>query len=119
MTDSKLSPGSLIARFVARRSLIPASLWGGLFGISVFSSAYGFVISFPTLKERAGIVASFGNNIGLKALFGKPYAIDTVGGFTQWRALAIVVLIGSVWAIMHSTQVFRGDEDNGRWEMLL
>jgi ABC-2 type transport system permease protein len=113
------NPRWVILDFVARRSLSGSFVWGSLFALTTVSSAVGFTTAFTTAKEKAGLVLSFGNNVGLKAMLGLPHALDTAAGFTQWRALGLAVLIGSAWGIMQSTKLLRGDEDEGRWELLL
>jgi hypothetical protein len=36
-----------------------------------------------------------------------------------WRSLGLVSLIGAVWALLSATKQLRGEEDAGRWELLL
>lgn len=113
------SPQTVIARFVARRSLRMAGLWALAFGAVVATKAVGFATAYPTAASRAKIAASFSNNIGLNALLGRPNQIDTVHGFTTWNTLGLMVIIGSIWAFLLATRTFRGEEDNGRAELLL
>ena len=61
----------------------------------------------------------FGANVGLNALVGPARRLDTVGGFTAWKYLAFVSLIGAVWGLLTGTRLLRGEEDAGRWELLL
>jgi len=113
------NPRWVIAWFIARRTIGGAILWGGLFGFVTFTSAYGFITAFTTPQARDGVVVTFGSNVGLKALLGLPHALNTIAGFTEWRALGIVMLIGAVWGMMLSTKLLRGDEEDGRLELLL
>jgi ABC-2 type transport system permease protein len=123
MTSSNLTtignPRSVITRFIARRTLPEAIFWGMLFGLTVLSSALGFIVAFPTAQDKAKVALTFGSNIGLKAILGIPHALNTVAGFTEWRALGVVTLFGAIWGLMLSTKLLRGDEEDGRWELLL
>lgn len=111
--------GSVIARLVARRAAVQGALWGVVFGIVVVSSVSGFVSAYPTAADRALIKTSLSSNAGAQAILGPTRSIDTVAGFTAWRALGTVILIGAVWGILASTKFMRGEEDAGRWELLL
>jgi ABC-2 type transport system permease protein len=52
-------------------------------------------------------------------LFGTARQIDTVAGFTAWRSVGVCSLIGAVWALLLATRTLRGEEQAGRWELLL
>jgi len=113
------SPQSVIARFVARRTMKGAAFWALALGAIVASKAIGYASIYPTVQARVKLAASFTKNIGLSALFGAPHQIETVAGYTVWNTLASAMIIGSVWAFLLATKTFRGEEDAGRWEVLL
>src|ERR1035437_917520 len=52
-------------------------------------------------------------------IFGIPRHAETVAGFTSWRVLLIIATIGAIWGLLTSTAALRGDEEAGRWELLL
>ncbi|HSX28198.1 MAG TPA: ABC transporter permease subunit [Candidatus Saccharimonadales bacterium] len=108
-----------IAFFYAKQTRRSALLWGFVFGLAAASSAWGFVTAYPTEAGRQAFAATFGSNAGLQALIGHAYRIDTIGGFTQWRALGLITLIGAIWGFMLAAKLFRGEEDKGRLELLL
>lgn len=108
-----------LARFVAGHTLKSASIWGAVFGLYMYAAAEGYLNIAPTAAARAKIVGSLANNVGLKALFGEPHNVYTVAGFVDWRNLGIVALVGAIWGLLTATKIFRGEEDNGRWELFL
>jgi ABC-2 type transport system permease protein len=113
------SPKTVIARFVARRSLRGAIAWAVVFGIYLASKAIGFVDSYPTAAARQKVVESFSSNIGIELLLGRaPQSVST-GAYVTWATLGIMVIIGSIWALLLATKFFRGEEDSGRWELAL
>ncbi|MCZ2823852.1 MULTISPECIES: hypothetical protein [unclassified Modestobacter] len=71
-------------------------------------------------QELAGAsLAALAENPAIRTLFGPPVALDDPGGFTVWRTgTAIAVLVG-VWAALAATRVTRGEEEVGRWDLLL
>lgn len=112
------SPQTIIARFVARNNLIPSAIWGIVFGIVIASSALGYLASFNTVADKNKF-AIIGSNPGLEAFLGKAHDLNTVAGFTAWRGLGLIMLVGAIMAILTSTKNFRGEEESGRWEILL
>ena len=112
-------PQWAIGRFVARRTLRGATLWALVFGVYVASKAVGYAAAYPTLRERVGIAASLGGNAGLNALLGVPHHMETVAGFTAWNCLGVMSIVGGIWALLLATKNFRGEEQNGRLELLL
>jgi ABC-2 type transport system permease protein len=109
----------VIARFVARRNLKGAALWGMAFGAIVASKAIDYASIYPTPAARAKIAATFSNNVGLNALLGRPHHINTVVGFASWNALSVTIIIGGIWAFLLATKNLRGEETSGRWELML
>ena len=112
-------PQLVVVRRVGGATSRGALIWGAVFGLVVVSSALGFTSTYSTAAERRHAAATLGTNKGLQALFGVPHHIDTVGGWTAWRSLGLVSLIGAVWALLTATKQLRGEEEAGRWELLL
>ena len=112
-------PQWVLARFVARRSAQGAVLWGAVMGLYVYASTVGFTDLAPTAAGRQPFLAALAGNTGLKAMFGVPYRIDTVGGFVTWRATGVMSLVGALWGLLVATRVTRGEEAAGRWEPFL
>jgi ABC-2 type transport system permease protein len=106
-------------RFVARRSARSAILWGAVFGLYGYAQTVGFTDLAPTPAGRQQFLSALAGNPGLKALFGVPYRIDTVGGFVTWRATGVMSLVGALWGLLVATRVTRGEEAAGRWEPFL
>ena len=55
----------------------------------------------------------------MNALVGPARHLDTVAGFTAWRSLGVLGVIGAIWGLLAATRLLRGEEDAGRWELLL
>lgn len=112
-------PKTVISRFIAKKTFRSAVLWGAVFGIYVASKAAGYAAAYPTASDKLKIATAFGNNIGLSALLGKSAYLTTVSGYVVWNTLMVVTIVGAIWAFLLATKTFRGEEDNGRWELLL
>jgi ABC-2 type transport system permease protein len=113
------APGRVVAGEVARRAMRSGALWGLIFGAYVATSAAGYASLYTTQAARDQLARSFGSSVGITALVGPARAINTVAGFTVWRALGVLSLVGCVWGLLTATRLLRGDEENGRWELML
>lgn len=113
------SASTLIARYTARRSVRSAALWGYVFGIMVASSAYSYTRIYQTAAERARLAGTFGRDHAASALFGPASQLNTVAGFTVFKVSMTLMIIAAVWGLLTSTRLLRGDEDAGRWEILI
>jgi polyether ionophore transport system permease protein len=102
-------------RSIRRGSLI----WAFVFALLVVTSAAGYRTTYETPAERLVLVHTLGENAGLQAIFGHAYALDTVGGFTAWRAGGLLALAGGIWGLLVATRLMRGEEEEGRFELVL
>lgn len=110
---------AVIARTTGRKGVRSGSLWGLVFGFYVATQALTYATSYKSLASRHVLVQEFGKNVGISALVGPATRIGTVAGFTAWKCLTVLAIIGAVWGILTSTKLTRGEEDAGRWELLL
>jgi ABC-2 type transport system permease protein len=113
------SPGAVVARLTAHKAVRSGVLWGCVFGSYVASQAYAYASTYKTPAARASLVEEFGSNTGIAAIVGPAHDIGTVAGFTVWKCLAVLGVLGAVWGMLTATRLLRGEEDAGRWELLL
>ncbi|MGO9560520.1 MAG: hypothetical protein ACLPQS_04365 [Acidimicrobiales bacterium] len=113
------SPGSVVARLTSRKAIRSGVLWGYIFGVFVASSAISYVTIYKTQTSRNHLEAAFGANTAASALFGPGLQLQTVAGFTVFKTSMTLMILGAVWGLLTSTRLLRGEEDAGRWEILL
>jgi ABC-2 type transport system permease protein len=106
----------VIMRHVIQRSLRWAAVWGAVFGLFVISTVVAYVKAYPTFNMRLELTRSLRPFV---ILLGVPWHAETVAGFATWRVLTAVAVIGAIWGLQTSTGLLRGDEEEGRWELLL
>jgi ABC-2 type transport system permease protein len=109
-------PRWAIAVHVWRRSRRGAIVLGVVFGLFVYANIKAYVGGFPTREARLALARSMQSFV---PLLGPTRHLDTAAGFTAWRVLLVATLMGAVWGLRTSTGLLRGEEDSGRWEMLL
>lgn len=96
-----------------------ALAWAFAFAIVCTSSIAGYVSAYPHVAERLRFAHSLERSGGLQAVFGSARHVDTVAGFTAWRTLAFLPLIAGIWGLLAATRTLRGEEEDGRWEVVL
>jgi ABC-2 type transport system permease protein len=106
--------GGLAVRQIRRGALIVAVV------CAVMSA--GVAAQYQTMFQ--GSIAESGlqalvENPAIRTLFGTPVALDDAGGFTVWRTGLPVLVLASVWILLAATRITRGEEDAGRWDLLL
>ena len=94
-------------------------VWGYVFGALIASSAVSYTRIYPTQAARDALAAAYGANKATSALFGPAPQLQTVAGFTAFKISMTLLLLGAVWGLLTSTRLLRGEEDDGRWELLL
>jgi ABC-2 type transport system permease protein len=99
--------------------------WKGAVAVAVsnvlvtVTAVIGYVAAYPDPEDRVTLARSIGSNPGLTALFGETRSLESVAGFTEWRVVLVLALVGAVWAFFGVTRILRGEEDEGRAEVVL
>lgn len=114
-----MSAGTAVAGSALRRLWVTATVWAVAFGGTVAASALSYVDSFPDQASRQQLAASTSNDTGLAILLGPTAGIGTVGGYTVYKCFAFLTTIGAVWGLLAATRLLRGEEDAGRWQLVL
>ncbi len=119
VTPAGGNPELQMTSLVCRRAGRSGALWGLVFAVYVVAQTFGYTSSYKTEAARDQLVRAFGSNIGINALIGPARAINTVAGFASWRFVGILSILGSIWGLLTSTRLMRGEEEVGRTELLL
>ena len=113
------SAATVITRLTARKAVRSGAVWGYVFGALIASSAVSYTRIYQTQAARDALAAAYGANNATSALFGPAPQLQTVPGFTAFKIGMTLILLGAVWGLLTSTRLLRGEEDDGRWELLL
>ena len=113
------SAGTVITRLTARKAVRSGVVWGYVFGALIASSAVSYTRLYKTQAARDALAAAYRTNKATSALFGPAPQLQTVAGFTAFKIGMTLILLGAVWGLLTSTRLLRGEEDDGRWELLL
>jgi ABC-2 type transport system permease protein len=101
-------------RQVRRGTVVVAVLTGVLpaFVAAQYEDTFGGAIDVASLTALA-------TNPAVRTLFGPAVALDDAGGFTVWRTGTVLAVLVGTWAALTATRVTRGEEEAGRWDLLL
>ncbi|MGZ4729175.1 MAG: hypothetical protein ACXWB2_15775, partial [Acidimicrobiales bacterium] len=116
---SGLGTEIVIARRTFRQVWIGATMWAVIFGISVASTAVNYATTFSTVAQRQQLAATTSSDRGQAILLGPITSVDTVGGDTTYKIFVFLTTIGALWGLLLATRLLRGEEDVGRWQMML
>lgn len=106
--------GRLAVRQVRRGTLIVAGVAAGMSALvaAQYQSTFSGELDQGALRALA-------ENPAVRVLFGPPLALDDPGGFTVWRTGTPVLVIAAVWILLAVIRITRGEEEAGRWDLLL
>jgi ABC-2 type transport system permease protein len=110
---------TVIAVTTAKRAARSAVVWGVVLGALVLDLALSYHSRFPTAASRETFAQAFGHNTAFAAIFGPARRLDTAGGEVAWLCLSLLIILGAIWGLLTATRLLRGEEDAGRWELLL
>ncbi|HEY5840226.1 MAG TPA: polyketide antibiotic transporter [Mycobacterium sp.] len=66
-----------------------------------------------------GSMRALAESPAIRIMFGKPVALGDPGGFTVWRTGTPMVVLMAVWSALTAVRITRGEEEAGRWNLLL
>ncbi len=112
-------PRLVVAGQVSRRAARSGALWGLVFALFIVVQTVTYTSEYDTQAARDQMARVYGTNAGMNAIFGQADAINTIDGWVTWRFVGIVGLLGSAWGVLTATRLLRGDEESGRYELLL
>jgi ABC-2 type transport system permease protein len=79
----------------------------------------GYRDTYPTAEARQQFAAAFNGNLALRLFYGVPRDLATVGGYVEFRVVGMLGVLIAGWAVFAAARALRGEEDAGRWELVL
>ena len=88
---------------------------GGMFALQ----GLAFAASYKGDVARAKFATTLASNPGLGIMYGEARKLETASGYMVYRSLPFMAFIGALWALFVSTRLLRGQEEDGKLELLL
>lgn len=101
-------------RLVRRSAAVVLVVAAGMSAIVVWQYRSLTADGFDVAAMRA-----LANSPAIQIMFGKPLALDDPGGFTVWRTGTPLAVLVGVWSALTAIGITRGEEEAGRWDLLL
>ncbi|MGZ6545937.1 MAG: hypothetical protein ACXVEI_11535, partial [Actinomycetota bacterium] len=95
-----------------------AIAWAAVFCVAALSIVKGYTSAYPTPASRVAVAVLLEGNRAFDALYGVGRGLGTLGGFVAWRVSALGI-VGGIWGLLTATRVLRGEEEAGRWELIV
>jgi polyether ionophore transport system permease protein len=101
-----------------RQTLKGAIIVGLLVGFMATVQGLAFGSTYPDEKSRTAFAATLESAPALGVLYGETKNLASATGYMVYRTVPVMALIASIWAIMTVTKLLRGQEEDGRWEVV-
>ncbi len=113
-----MNPARALRHFGFKQTIKSSLIIGLLAGVLLSVQGFGYVAVYPDQKSRASFAASLQSAPALGILYGESKNLISPAGYMIYRAGPIMALVGSVWGLMAATKLLRGQEEDGRWEII-
>ncbi len=114
----RLSLGATLWRFGWRQTRKGAIIIGLLAGLMTGIQGIGYAATYPTAESRAQFKASLESAPALGVLYGESKNLATPASYMAYRVVPFMGFIASVWALFAVTRLLRGQEEDGRIELI-
>jgi ABC-2 type transport system permease protein len=114
-----MSAGSALARRALRDARTRTMAFAYLFAVYAYIQPVGYRHSYATAAERLSFAHSFAANKGLRLIYGQPYDVISVSGYTAWRVGGTLAIAAAVFGMLAAVRALRTEEDTGRTELIL
>ena len=118
MSAKVLSPKSALRRFGFRQALKGALIVGLLAGGMGSLQEYAYTATYPDASSRLQFKASLASAPSLGVIYGEAKDLPTPAGYMAYRTGMFLTIIASIWGLMTATRLLRGQEEDGRWELI-
>lgn len=113
------SVGFTLQKFGFKRARKGAIIIGLLAAFMIVMQGVGYYETYPNKAAQAQFAASLKSAPSLGLLYGDSEELDHgVNGYVAYRVSSFMSLIVAIWALMAMTKLLRGNEEDGRWEVL-
>ena len=117
--ESKDNEAKYFGVYFFRKFIRSGVIWGLVFFGFVSTSALSYLGIYASPAQREALVRAFGSNLATIALFGPAPSLNTTMGFTQFKSLLSVSIIGALWGYLTTTKAIKGEEEAQRWDLVI
>jgi ABC-2 type transport system permease protein len=112
-------PNRWILRNTLRLERVRLSVIGLIMVLYAAVNVIGYRDTYPAAAARRQFAAAFEGNLALRLFYGVPRDLGSVGGYVEFRVVGMLGVLVAGWAVFAVARALRGEEDSGRWELVL
>lgn len=110
--------GWALAKFGFRQTLRGALIVGVIGGVLMGIQGAAYAAAFPDAASRAKLVTSLDAMPAFNFLSGEIKNAAQPDSYAIYKALPGMILVTSIWGLMVTTRLLRGNEEDGRMELI-
>lgn len=95
-----------------------ATIIGLLAGLMAAMQGAAYAATYPTPQARAEFATSLSSAPVLGVLYGESKNLSSTAGYVVYRVVPFLALIAAIWGLSTTTKLLRGQEENGRTEII-
>lgn len=118
MKNRRLSPANALRWFGFKQALKGALIVGILAGFMGGLQEYAYTVSYPDAASRVQFRTTLEAAPALGIIYGDPSDLPSPAGYMSYRSGMFLAMIASIWGLMTVTRLLRGQEEDGRWELI-
>lgn len=107
-----------LRRFGFKQTIRGAVIIGVLAGLMMGAYGSAIVEVYPTEASRQALVKTLEATPAINFLSGEVKDAGTPASYSIYKSLPMMVLLTSIWGLMVSTRLLRGNEEDSRMELL-
>jgi len=115
---TRIQANKALRKFGFRQTLRGAIILGAIVGLVMGAQGAAYAKAFPDQASRAKLVTSLESVSAVNFLSGEVVNAATPASYAIYKSLATTVIITSVWGLLVTTRLLRGNEEDGRLELL-
>jgi ABC-2 type transport system permease protein len=113
------SPARALVLHALRGERVRMAVFALIAVLYALANVIGYRQTYPTEASRVEFARAFSDNIALRLFYGVPHDLASVGGYVEFRVMGMLAILISAWALFAAVRALRGEEDEGRYELVL
>jgi ABC-2 type transport system permease protein len=115
---SHLSPSRGLQQLARKQTVKGAIIVGLVVGFMFLIQGAGYNAVYPDQKAKAGLAATLKTTPALGVMYGESKNLPSTKGYMVFRVVPIMSLVAAIWGLTTATRLLRGQEEDGRWELI-
>ena len=117
-TVARRSVGWALRHLGFRQTIRGALIIGAIAGLTMGAQGAAYAQAFPDQESRTKLVSSIQSVTAFNFLSGEVANAGSPASYALYKSLATMFLVTGVWGLLTATRLLRGNEEEGRMELL-